>query len=95
MGKFDKSDFQKIPCVGDKTEEYLLALGYKSIADLKGESPEKIYERDCNRQGFLIDRCQLYVYRLAVYYAENTVYDPEKLKWWYWKDKGGKENENN
>ena len=28
----------------------------------------------------------LYVWRLAVYYAENKEKDPEKLKWWYWKD---------
>ncbi|WP_334307362.1 hypothetical protein [Anaerotignum lactatifermentans] len=28
----------------------------------------------------------MYVWRLAVYYAENEEKDPEKLKWWYWKD---------
>ena len=31
--------------------------------------------------------CLLYVFREAVYFAENPNPDPEKLKWWYWKDK--------
>ena len=26
------------------------------------------------------------LYRLAVYSAEHPAPDPEKLKWWYWKD---------
>jgi hypothetical protein len=38
-------------------------------------------------RGVLIDRCQLYVYRCAVYYAGTPGPDPEKLKWWNWKDK--------
>jgi len=33
-----------------------------------------------------VDRCVLYVYRLAVYFAENETHEPEKLKWWNWKD---------
>jgi hypothetical protein len=28
----------------------------------------------------------LYVFRTAVYYASNSKHDPEKLKWWNWKD---------
>ncbi|NMB56563.1 pathogenicity locus, partial [Candidatus Beckwithbacteria bacterium] len=31
------------------------------------------------------DRCLLYVFRCAVYYAKGGR-DPEKLKWWNWKD---------
>lgn len=37
-------------------------------------------------KGFQEDRCALYVRRLAVYCAEHESWDPEKLKWWYWKD---------
>ena len=36
--------------------------------------------------GQQLDRCVLYVYRLAVYYAEHETHEPEKLNWWYWKD---------
>ena len=81
-----KTDLQKIPCVGKETEKDLILLGFDSIASLKGTDPEKMYERECELKGVKVDRCQLYVYRMAVYYAENEVHDPEKLKWWNWKD---------
>ncbi len=29
----------------------------------------------------------LYMSRCALYFAENTVHDPELLKWWHWKDR--------
>ena len=81
-----KTDLQKIPYVGKATEKDLLLLGFDSIAPLKGADPEKMYQKECELKGVKIDRCQLYVYRMAVYYAENEVHDPEKLKWWNWKD---------
>ena len=37
-----KTDLQRIPGVGKKTEEDLIALGYHSIASLCGETPEKL-----------------------------------------------------
>jgi hypothetical protein len=32
------------------------------------------------------DRCLLYVFRCAVYYASTAAPEPELLKWWSWKD---------
>ena len=61
-------------------------MGFDSIASLKGADPEAMYQKECERKGVKVDRCQLYVYRMAVYYAENEVHDPEKLKWWNWKN---------
>ena len=80
------TDLQKIPYVGKETEQDLRLLGFDSIATLKGADPEKMYEKECALKGVKVDKCQLYVYRMAVYYAENEVHDPEKLKWWNWKD---------
>jgi hypothetical protein len=37
-------------------------------------------------RGGYMDRCVLYVFRCAVYYAGNSDHDPELLKWWNWKD---------
>ena len=51
------------------------------------KNPEELYAKDCLFKGREEDKCQLYVFRLAVYFAENAQHDPEKLKWWYWKDK--------
>ena len=80
------SELRKIPGVGVKTEQDLIRLGYKTIASLQDADPEQLYERDCEERGFRIDRCQLYVYRCAVYYASNPNPKPEKCKWWNWKD---------
>ncbi|WP_071135320.1 helix-hairpin-helix domain-containing protein [Millionella massiliensis] len=82
-----KTDLRTIPGVGAQIERDLIALGYDSVASLAGEDPEQIYERDCIRRGCRVDRCMLYVYRCAVYYADHAEHDPEKLRWWYWKDK--------
>lgn len=83
----DACDLRKIPGVGSSIEKDLRELGFISVADLKGADPEKMYEKSCRIAGKKIDRCLLYVYRCAVYYAEHKVRDSEKLKWWNWKDK--------
>lgn len=82
-----KSDLRMIPGIGKKIEQHLLNIGITCIADLNGRTPEELYMKDCIVKGFQEDRCQLYVFRLAVYYAENKTHEPKKLKWWYWKDK--------
>ena len=87
-----ENDLRKIPGVGKNIEQDLLNIGINCIADLKGRDPEELYQLDCNFKGRIEDRCQLYVFRAAVYYADNKVLEPEKLKWWYWKDKKYPEN---
>ena len=51
---------------------------------LKGANPQELYDRECLLTGVKID--QLYLYRMIVYYANTPNPDPEKLKWWVWKD---------
>ena len=80
-------NLRKIPGIGENIEQDLRNIGIKEISDLKGKNPEELYAKDCLFKGREEDRCQLYVFRLAVYFAENAQHDPEKLKWWYWKDK--------
>lgn len=82
-----KHDLLQIPGVGKATKLSLLELGITCVEDLKGKKPEELYKQECDQKGVLIDPCQLYVYRCAVYYAEQEKPEPEKLKWWYWKDK--------
>jgi len=81
-----KTDLIKIPGVGKQIKQDLIALGYTNVESLKGQDPERIYERLNEYQGCAVDRCMLYVLRCAVYYASTEVPDPEKLKWWNWKD---------
>jgi len=80
-------NLQRIPGVGPAIAADLLGLGIQSVDDLRGQSPERLYQRLCEQAGGPLDRCLLYVLRCAVYFAENTVHDPERLKWWRWKDR--------
>ena len=82
------SDLLQIPSVGKKTKEVLIQMGYPTIQSLKGADPMALYEQNCRLKGEQVDRCQLYVYRCAVYYANTPPEErkPELLKWWNWKD---------
>ena len=80
-------ELRVIPGVGKSIAEDLWDLGLRSVQDLKGQDPEELYVRLCAMQGAQIDRCMLYVFRCAVYYASHEQHDPELLKWWNWKDK--------
>lgn len=78
---------QVIPGVGKAVALDLWNLGYRSAQDLQGQDPEEMYVRLCALQGTQVDRCMLYTFRCAVYYASNEQHDPELLKWWNWKDR--------
>jgi len=80
-------DLRVIPGVGREVAEDLWNLGYRSVQDLKNQDPETMYERLCAQQGTTVDRCMLYVFRCAVYYASFEKHNPELLKWWNWKDR--------
>jgi hypothetical protein len=81
-----ENELLRIPGVGRTIAGYFQEMGYTDIASLKGQDPMAMYGNFCGIRGCPIDRCFLYVCRCAVYYAENEAYDPEKLKWWNWKD---------
>lgn len=88
--KRGKSLLEEIPGVGPSVARDLDELGLHEVADLRGRNPEELYERLCALRGGHIDRCVLYVFRCAVYYAGHSTHDPELLKWWNWKDGKGK-----
>lgn len=94
---------QVIPGVGKSISQDLYDLGVRSVADLKEKDPEEMYAELCDMRGMHIDRCMLYVFRCAVYFAQSadsrglnrgqtrkgiSGHSHEKLlKWWNWKDK--------
>jgi hypothetical protein len=77
---------QTIPGIGKAGSEDLWNLGIRRVTDLRGQDPQTLYDKHCLQQGKQVDRCVLYVFRCAVYYASNDTHDPELLKWWNWKD---------
>lgn len=80
-----KTVLEEIPGIGASLAQDLLSLGYHTVSDLKRENPEAMYERLQTQVGSHIDRCVLYTFRCAVYYASGGR-EPAKLKWWNWKD---------
>ncbi len=79
-------EFQVIPGVGPNIARDLVDLGYKSVEELRGENPGTMYKKLMSLRGVHIDRCVLYVFRCAVYYASNQKHIPALLQWWNWKD---------
>jgi hypothetical protein len=76
-----------IPGVGKSIAQDLHNIGIQTVSDLRGKNPEILYDLSNQYAGVVQDRCLLYIFRTAVYFAENKNPDPEKLKWWNWKDK--------
>jgi len=82
------TDLERIPGVGPSIAADLRDLGVVRVEDLRGAQPQELYDRLCAMRGAHIDRCVLYVFRCAVYFAGTDRHDPELLKWWHWKDGG-------
>jgi hypothetical protein len=75
-----------IPGVGPSIAADLNRVGIREVAELRARNPESLYADLCRVVGHRVDRCVLYVFRCAVYYASESQHDPELLKWWNWKD---------
>jgi hypothetical protein len=75
----------QIPGVGKSIARDLYDIGIRKVSDLKNKDPEELYALSNKVAGAVQDRCLLYVFRCAVYFAESTAPNPELLKWWNWK----------
>jgi len=80
------ANLQCIPSIGPKVGEMLAEIGISKVSDLRSQSPDELYERVCAYRGEIMDRCVLYHFRCAVYFATNKQHKPELLKWWSWKN---------
>ncbi len=79
-------DLQQIPGVGPSIARDFHDLSVLAVEELRNADPERLYDDLCRLRGEHIDRCVLYAFRCAVYYARHPSPDPERLKWWNWKD---------
>jgi hypothetical protein len=80
-------ELQRIPGVGPSLARDLLDLGITGVLRLRHRDPERLYQRLCKLRGVHQDRCVLYTFRCAVYFASESRHDPELLKWWNWQDR--------
>ncbi len=82
-----QDELQLIPGVGEKIARELRKIGITKVSDLKRRNPERMYLRLMEKAGGPIDRCVLYVFRCAVFYAKNPdCKNRAQLQWWNWKD---------
>jgi len=86
INRSTSKQLEQIPGVGKKIALDMQDIGICHINDLKGKNPEELYRKLCEYKTSPVDRCMLYVFRCAIYYASNTEHDPKLLKWWNWKD---------
>ncbi len=77
---------QTLPGVGPAIARDLRALGIREAKDLRGKDPEKLHRKMEKLQGRHIDRCVLYTFRCAVYFAEHPT-APHNRNWWHFKDR--------
>ncbi|MCW5915613.1 MAG: helix-hairpin-helix domain-containing protein [Chitinophagaceae bacterium] len=77
-----------IPGIGKSIATDLYNIGIRHVDDLRGQDPEALFNASNEFAGCIQDRCLLYTFRCAVYYAETPreLQETEKLKWWNWKD---------
>lgn len=79
-------ELRTIPGIGPSLALDLYSLGIRRVADLKTKDPEKLYRRLERLTAAKQDRCVLYTFRCAVYFAQTKNPRPERLLWWNWKD---------
>ncbi len=81
-------ELQVIPGVGKSIAKDLWDIDIRCVEALIDKDPQVLYNQSNEVAGTVQDRCLLYVFRCAVYFAETppSKRDPEQLKWWNWKD---------
>jgi len=80
-------ELQIIPGIGKACALDLWNIGIRKIEDLKNQDPGLLYHKLNVLTGKTHDICMLYTFRCAVYFASEEHHEPEKLNWWYWKNK--------
>lgn len=85
----NKNSLLQIPWVWKTVAQDLMNLGITKVEDLRGRDPEELYQLHNKYRESVQDRCMLYTFRCAVYYANTPPEkrDSELLKWWKWKDR--------
>ena len=77
---------EEVPGIGPNLAEDLRRLGIHRTSELRGRDAGALYGQLCDLAGEQVDRCVLYAFRCAVYFASHSNHDPELLKWWNWTD---------
>jgi hypothetical protein len=78
MAPSSLQQLQQIPGVGKTIARDMHNIGIHSIDHLNGRQARQLYAKLCQFKASPVDRCMLYVFRCAIYYASNTHHDPSR-----------------
>jgi nucleotidyltransferase/DNA polymerase involved in DNA repair len=83
-----KSSLLEIPWIGKSIAEDFNQIGIFEVTDLVWKNPQELFDTSNKVAWCIQDRCLLYTFRCAVYFANTPkeLHEKEKLKWWNWKD---------
>ncbi len=81
-----RKQLRTLPGVGPSIARDLWELGVRAPEQLKGRSPEKLYDKFCQLKDAKVDRCLLYTFRCAIHFVERENHTPACLQWWNWSD---------
>ena len=87
-GEKDMLKVTDLPGIGPRIGRYMNDLGYYRVGDLRGADAEDMYIRHNIMRGFEDDPCFVYVFRMAIYFGEHDVSDPDQLRWWNYRKEG-------
>lgn len=79
-----KSELLSLVSVGPATVEDLERLGISTITQLKGKSPQRLYDRLCLITRQRHDPCVLDVFAAAIAQADNPKLPAAQKQWHYW-----------
>jgi hypothetical protein len=76
--------FQELGSVGPACAKDFLLLGFRKVADLKGQDPNRLYARLCELTRSKQDPCVEDVLRCAVAQAQDPRLPKKWKDWWSW-----------
>ena len=80
-----RAPLKRIPGMNISTVRDLMDLGFQDTDELRGRSPEAIFE-DIRLHKPETPGDRLHFLRMAVYFAETDEPDPQLLEAWKWSD---------
>ena len=75
-----ENDLRQLPNVGPAVARMLTRLGVERADDLRGQDPERLFQRLCDLDGTRHDPCLLDTFVAVVDYANGAPARP----WWYY-----------
>ena len=59
-------------------------LGIRTVGQLAGRNPARLYQKLCRLTGERVDICCQDVFSAAIAQARNPLLPAEQCRWWYW-----------